>query len=180
MNRSDYLEPRFSFRQAAEAAAFPLNTLRSNYQRGWFRSFAQGLSAGRGRAQMLCLGDVLVLAIASRLIDQGERPMNAYNAALPFGIVGSTPKALLDQGFLRRGAFQLFDDSHFDTFLLWRRGSPPRVIPVTKGGSVPVNTGLDEEGTKFGVATTILPLNPVEQTVFSKLGIRQAEALDVR
>lgn len=169
-----YLKPCFTFRQAAEAAAFPLNTLRSNYQRGWFQSFGKALNAGRGRAQKLCLGDVLVLAIASRLIDQGERPLNAYNAALPFGVVGTTPKAIIDLGFVRRRPFELFDRSQFDTYLLWRRGSPARVLPVGKGLPVPINDGLDQEGKQFGVATTVLLLNAVEQTVLKQLDVGQS------
>jgi hypothetical protein len=169
----EYLKPRYTFRQAAEAAAFPLNTLRSNFQRGWFNSFAEGLATHRGSARKLCLGDILVLAIASRLIDQGERPMNAYNAALPFGIVGFTPKALRDRGYPSRRPFELFNRDDFDTYLLWRRGSAARVIAVEKGAAVPVNEGLDDEGKQFGVATTVLLLNAVEATVFKHLGIVQ-------
>ena len=178
MNRSNYLEPRFSFREAAEAAAFPLNTLRSYYQRGWFESFARGLKAGRGRAQMLCLGDVLVLAIASRLIDQGERPINAYTGARPFGLIASTPKNLLEQGHPRRLPFELFNQDEFDTYLLWRRGSPTRVIAVPKDGAVPVNAGLDEEGIQFGVATSVILLNAVERTVFKMLGLKRSGTSD--
>jgi hypothetical protein len=174
----DYLEPRYTFREGAIAAAFPLNTLRSNYQRGWFQSFGEGLATRRGSARKLCLGDILVLAIASRLIDQGERPLNAYNAALPFGLVGSTPKALREEGHPPRRPFELFNREHYDTYLLWRRGSAARVVPVAKGNPVRVEEGLDEEGRQFGVATTVLPLNAVEATVLRQLGLLPADARD--
>jgi len=172
---SEYLEARFTFRQAATAAAFPLNTLRSYYQREWFRSFVPDPTTRRGSARKLCLGDILVLAIASRLIDQGERPLNAYNAALPFGIVGSLPKALRERGHPPRRRFELFNRHEFDTYLLCRRGSASRIIAVEKGAAVPVHQGLDAEGKQFGVATTVVCLNAVETTVFKQLRIARAD-----
>jgi hypothetical protein len=166
-----YLDARFTFREAAIAAAFPLNTLRSYYQRDWFRSFVKESETRRGSARKLCLGDVLLLAIASRLIDQGLRPLNAYNAALPFGIVGSLPKALRDQGYPLRRPFELFDREQFDTYLLCRSESAARIIPVERGAAVPVDQGLDAEGKLFGVATTVVLLNAVEATVFKQLRV---------
>ena len=168
MEYSDYLEPRYRLRAAAEAAAFPLNTLRSNYQRGWFQSFGNGLSAGRGRAQRLCLGDILVLAIASRLIDAGVAPMEAYNAAVSFGVVAKTPK-----GVWRRMPFELFDRDQFHTILVWRRGSAANVVPVRKGQGLT----LDELGVwdAFGEVSMVLPLNAVEATVFAQLGLSDSE-----
>lgn len=164
MDYPDYLKPRFTLRRAADAAAFPVNTLRSNYQRGWFRSFGEGLDVGKGRAQRLCIGDVLVLALASRLIDLGLRPLEAYNAAAPFGFVAHTPK-----GMPRRMPFQLFDRSQFDSIFIWRRGAPARVIGVPRGGMVPrSDLRLDEE---FGEATVVLHLNVIEARVFDRLGL---------
>ena len=178
MDYSEYLEARFTFRQAANAAAFPLNTLRSYYQRQWFRSFVAEPTSRRGSARKLCLGDILLLAIASRLIDQGERPLNAYNAALPFGIVGSLPETLRKRGQPPRRPFELFDRDRFDTYLLCRSGSASRIISVEKGAAVPVHQGLDEEGKQFGVATTVICLNAVEATVFKELQISLVASRD--
>lgn len=174
MEYAQYLEARFTFRQAADAAAFPLNTLRSYYQREWFRSFVKEPASRRGSARKLCLGDILVLAVASRLIDQGERPLNAYNAALPFGVLGSRPKALRDSGYPFRRPFELFDRKQFDTYLLCRSGSAGRIIAVKQGAAVPVNEGLDADGQQFGVATTVVLLNAVEGVVFKQLGVPMA------
>src|SRR5688572_25578928 len=101
----DYTAPRYTLRQAAEAAAFPLNTLRSNYQRGWFRSFASPDAIGRGHTRWLCLGDVLALAIASRLTELRIRPMEAWTAAYLFGTV-----AVVKKGGPARRPFELFDE----------------------------------------------------------------------
>lgn len=164
MDYSDYIEPRFRLKQASVAAAFPLNTLRSYYQRGWFRSFGNGMSVGKGRAQRLCLGDVLVLAIASRLIDLGLRPLDAYNAARPFGLAATTPK-----GVARRTPFRLFDRREFDSLLVWQKQSAGRVIPVRKRAGISLSDlPLDDP---FGEAAVLLRLNAVEATVFEKLGL---------
>jgi hypothetical protein len=162
MGDPDYLEPKYRLRQAADAAAVPLNTLRSNYQRGWFQSFGNGMASGRGRAQRLCLGDILVLAIASRLIDIGLRPLDAYNAARPFGQVGGNRR-----GVSCRMPFGLFKRDEFDSVFIWRRGSASRVVPVRKGQGVPLELlKLDDS---FGEAAVTLLLNAVEATVFEAL-----------
>lgn len=171
--RREYLEPRFTLRQAAHAADFPLNTLRSNYQRGWFRSFSTAMAVGRGRTQRLCLGDVLVLAIASRLIDIGFRPLEAYNAAAPFGIVAHTPK-----GGERRLPFQLFDRDEYNSVFVWRLGTPSRVIRVSKADGVPLEQlRLDDP---FGEAAVALLLNRVEATVFRRLHLPLPEGFGGR
>lgn len=163
-----YLEPRFTLREAAHAASFPLNTLRSNYQRGWFRSFASGMSVGRGRAQRLCLGDILVLAVASRLIDIGFRPLDAYNAAAPFGLVAHRPR-----DGQRRLPFQLFDRGEFNSLFVWRVGLPSRVVRVGKGEGIPLeDLRLDDP---FGQAAVTLLLNSVEATVFARLRLALPE-----
>ena len=170
--RRIYLEPRFTLRQAALAAGFPLNTLRSNYQRGWFRSYGSGMAVGRGRAQRLCLGDILVLAIASRLIDIGFRPLDAFNAVAPFALVAHTPKDTAE----RRLPFQLFDRVQFDSIFVWRMGSPALVIRVNKGDGIPLDQlRLDSPS---GEAAVALLLNSVEATVFNRLGLPGPEAPD--
>lgn len=171
MEYYDYLVPRYTFRQAALAAAFPVNTLRSNYQRGWFRSFANGLSKGRGRSQLLCLGDILVLAIASRLIDMGMRPLDAFNVAQPFGLAARTPA-----GHEPRKPFQLFDRAKYRTVLIWRKDAVHRVVPVENDAGVPSELFDDDA---FGVATLVLPLNPVESTVCRRLGVSMPEGQNV-
>jgi hypothetical protein len=169
----DYLAPRYTFRQAAEAAAFPLNTLRSNYQREWFRTFGQPLAPGRGRARKLCLGDVLILAIASRLIDLGIHPLKAWNAAFLFGLVTHIKK-----DGPRRRPFELFDASAYETVLVWRPDRRPQVVAVSRKTKALElgELGLDAEEEAFGVCSVVLPLNPVQRTVFDKLGLsRPAE-----
>ena len=161
MDPSAYLEPRYTFRQAAAAADFPVNTLRSNFQRGWFRSFGNGLHPGQGRTQRLCLGDILVLAIAGRLIDLGISPSNAYNAAYAFGAVTRN-----QPGQPRRQPFQSFDRSKYETLLLWRRGSP-EVVPLSRDDPV-TRLGLDGLEDR---AAVVISLGAVEATMFSRLGL---------
>lgn len=169
----DYSAPLYTFRQASEAAAFPLNTLRSYYQREWFSSFVPDVSAGRGVARKLCLGDVLVLAIASRLIDLGIQPGEAWKVGYLFGAITQTRK----DGPKRR-PFQLFDERAYETVLIWRKGQLPSIVPVAATSrqiSVELFSG-DEEESAFGVVSVVLPLNALQETVFRKLGLDTEKA----
>ena len=165
---ADYASPRFTLRESSEAADFPLNTLRSYLQRGWFKSLAQNLGGGRGKAGLLSLGDVLVLAIASRLIDVGMRPVNAYHAALPFALAASTPR-----GLESRRPFELFDPSKYITVFVWRAGFPARVVPVAKDEAVDpllsANSFLGDDD--YGPASVGIVINQVRATVFERLHI---------
>ena len=164
----DYHSPRFTFRQASIAADFPLNTLRSYFERGIFASLARDLSRGRGKVRRVCLGDVLVVAIASRLIDIGIRPVNAFGAAILFGRIAETPV-----GIRRRMPLQLFDRSQFETILVWGQGEAPQFLPVLKSTgevALPVET-LPRDFLDYGVAVTVLPLSGMEAIVFTRLGI---------
>lgn len=165
MDPSAYLNPRFTFRQAAAASGFTVNTLRSNFQRGWFRSFGNGLHSGQGRTQRLCLGDVLVLAIASRLIDVGIRPSDAYNAAYKFGAVTRNKP-----GQPRRLPFQTFDRDKYETILMWRNGSH-EVIPVARDEPL-AKLRLDDAD---GMAVVVLSLNATEAAMFARLGLSLPE-----
>lgn len=164
----DYFSPRFTLRQAANASDFPYNTMRSYYQRGWFKSFSSALSQGRGRTGQLCLADVLVLSIASRLIEVGVRPLNAYADASSFAVIARTPK-----GFDRRKPLQLFDQERYQTVFVWQPGASPRVVPLPKADAR-IQLGelfyaADPE--EYASAAVVIPLNPLEALVFRRLKI---------
>jgi hypothetical protein len=171
----DYTAPRYTLRQASAAASFPLNTLRSNFQRGWFRSFANRPATGKGHTRRLCLGDVLVLAIADRLTQLRVHPINAWNAAYFFGAVTVQRK-----GWPRRGQFELFDEELYETVLIWRPESPPEIVPVSKDTrSLDLNSfQLTPAEQDFGVALVLLLLNPVQRTVFKKLRLSQRAGME--
>ena len=161
---TDYFEPRFTLSRAATATGFSLNTLRSNFQRGWFRSFAAGLGIGQGRTQRLCLSDVLVLTIARKLIAIGVHPVRGFNAALTFGLAAKAPKQ-----FPRRMPCELFDPDLFETVFIWQPGAVARVIPVAKGGAIKLgDLGLTESEAS---ASVCLSLNAIEADVFDKLAL---------
>jgi len=169
MQDSNFREPKFRLSRAATAAGFSLNTLRSNYQRGWFRSFAGALGTGQGRAQRLCLGDVIVLAIARRLVDLRIHPVEAFNAAYAFGLVAKQYPHVP-----RRPPFELFDPARFRTVFAWKPGTTAQILPVARGGGVP----LEQLKLLDGEGTICLLLNPIVEDVFEKLG--SAAAADGR
>lgn len=159
----DYFEPGFRLSQAALAAGFEQNTLRSNFQRQWFRSFATKDRPGRGRAKRLCLADVVVLAITRRFIDLGLHPAEAFKAAFPFGLVSKIRK-----GQPARPPCTAFDPRRFDTVLVWRPGGA-EVMPIPKGEGVQLDALGLTGGT--GDAVICLMVNDIEANVMSKLGL---------
>jgi hypothetical protein len=84
----NYSDPRYSLRDAASASGFSLNTLRSNFQRGWFRVIGGQASEVGGLPHMLSLRDVLHIAAAERLWEAGVHPEVAFRAALNFAHAG--------------------------------------------------------------------------------------------
>ena len=128
----------------------------------------QSPAPGRGRAHKLCLGDVLVLAIASRLIDLGIHPLKAWNAAFLFGAVTHIKK-----DGPRRRPFELFDVSAYDTVLVWRPDRRPQILAVSRETKALEldDLGFDAGEEAFGVCSIVLPLNAVEHTVFDTLGL---------
>ena len=150
------------------ATGFSLNTLRSNFQREWFRSFATGMGTGQGRAQRLCLGDLLVLAIARQLITTGSHPIRAFNAAYSFGVVAKTPA-----GMPRRLPFELFDRNEYDTLFVWIPDTLADVVPAPKHGCVQLEVlGLSPDREE---ATVCLLLNAIEAGVLKRVGLSPSE-----
>ncbi len=84
----DYDTPRYPIRQAAEAAGFEVNTLRSLYQRGHFRIIGGEEAKARGLSAFLNLRDILCIAVARRLIDTGAHPKAAFEAGVQFAHIG--------------------------------------------------------------------------------------------
>jgi hypothetical protein len=167
MVRLNYFEPRYRLSQVAGATGFSLNTLRSNFQRDWFHSHGSGVNLGQGRAQRLCLADVMVLAIARRLIALGLHPNTSFNAALPFGRAAKTPK-----GLPPRWPGELFPEDDFETVMVWKPGRVAEILPVRKADGIKLEqlTFDDDED-----ATVCLHLNPIERRVFTKLNVRLPE-----
>jgi hypothetical protein len=155
-----YFEPRYRLRQAAEATGFSLNTLRSSFQRAWFRSVGDETGVGQGRAQRLCLADIFVLAIAQRLIALGIHPVEAFNGAFPFA-----RGARQFPGVPKRQPGALFDSAQYQSVFIWKPGAASQVIPVGNGEGIP----LGELGLLDGEGTICILLNPLIEPLLQKL-----------
>lgn len=163
----DYESPRFTFRQAALSADFPLNTLRSYYQRELFKPPAN-VSEGRGKTRYLSLGDILILAIAARLIDIGMNPFRAFHVARPF-----VEDTYASDDVRPRLPYELFDRAEYETVLVWDGESPARVIPVplTNDNLTLPLSRLPHDVLDYGTGLVVMPLSGLEKTVFTRLGI---------
>lgn len=96
----DKSEFRWTLAEAAQLAGYDKhNTLRSYFQKGWFRIVGGQAARGRGSAGLLTLHDVLGIAVARRLIDAGADPRLAFEAGLGFahfGVEGRDPGGVFD------------------------------------------------------------------------------------
>jgi hypothetical protein len=85
----DKSELRWTLSQAAQIAGYAkLNTLRSYFQRGWFRIVGGEAAKSRGSAGLLTLHDVLAVGVARPLIEAGAEPRLAFEAGLVFAHFG--------------------------------------------------------------------------------------------
>lgn len=165
----DYDTARYTFRQAAIAAGFEPNTLRSYYapNRAFFRIIGGEAAKAKGLAGLLSLRDVLHLAVAQRLIEMGVHPRHAFEAGLDFAHTSDSPA-----GGPSRDPGELFDVSYAWTALVWQPGTRGRVVAML--AKDPTLSWADlfynRHTGKRGPAVVIL-LNDVEKQVFDALGI---------
>lgn len=159
----DYKTPLFKTSEVAEAAGIPVGTLRAYFSRGHWRIIGKK-AEGEGLPNLFSLRDALTFAIAAKLVEAGGvHPKTAFETAVTeFAHVGSDhrlPGRLYD--IRQRG----------ETILVyWPSSEEARLI---------AEQDFDGIGGVFGrnaarvEAALLVVLNPIEQRVFSTLGIQK-------
>src|SRR5436190_5062814 len=169
----DYDTPKWTLREAAVAAGYEPNTLRSYYSphRKLFRIIGGAEAQAKGLAGLLNLRDVLQLAVAQRLIEIGVHPGDAFQAGVDFAHTSTTPS-----GWPTRDPAELFDPREAFTFLIWMPGRGGEVVPVKT--SDPrldvVHLIYNQASGRRGPAIVIL-LNDVQNDVFAALRIARPD-----
>ncbi len=164
----NYDEPRWTLREAAEAAGYDkVNTLRAYYQRGHFRIVGGEAAKARGLAGLLNLRDVMHLAVAQKLISIGIHPKAAFDAGYEFAHYSvSYP------GGPPRDPTELYDPEKAFTVLIWQPGMGARIIPMYHRNAVIEFADLfvNNHTGQRGPAVSFL-LNDVQRSVFLALNI---------
>ncbi|MEK6722370.1 MAG: hypothetical protein AABZ04_02475 [Pseudomonadota bacterium] len=165
----DYSTPRYPIREAAQAAGFELNTLRSLYQRGHFSIIGGEEAKARGLGHMLNLRDIMHVAVAKQLMEAGVHPKDAFQAAIHFAHVGSGGSGWVGEPMTgpTRLPAGLFDDGF--TVLIYFAASQGVKIIQTNGaldfGTLFISPNGDRE------PAIVICLNFVEHAVFCALGV---------
>lgn len=154
----DLSEAKWTFAQAAQLAGYEkLNTLRSYFQKGWFRIIGRPpASKGRGSAELLSLYDVLSLAVAKHLIDLGAVPRLAFEAGVSFGHFGDASR---DPGELY--------GSGFTVMVYFPSDGATRILRVKSAVELAELFSHPRSGKREG--SIQLLLNDVERSVFLQL-----------
>jgi hypothetical protein len=168
----DYDTPKYPIRDAASASGFSLNTLRSNYQRGWFRIIGGERAQGEGLPHMLSLRDVLHVAVAHRLWTAGVHPEIAFKAGINFAHSGGEDDA--HDGLFRVPA-GVFESSKARTFLLYHPSEaksefPGRIIAVPHNSPETLLKELFRGNSSSTDTALILDLEDLEIRVLRLLG----------
>lgn len=155
----DYTTPLFPIREAAAAAGFEVNTLRSLYGRGHFRIIGGEAAKARGLANMLNLRDTMHIAVAKRLMDVGVHPKQAFEVGVSFA----------HSSYGERLPAMLFDQrEHGYTVLIFHPKSGQAQIVATEDGLDFAQLFFDPSTGRRDDAVAIL-LNDVELSVFRAL-----------
>lgn len=155
----DYRTPIYPIRQAAAAAGFELNTLRSLYRRGHFRIIGGEEAKSRGLGHALNLRDIMHVAVAKRLMDVGVHPKDAFDAGTHFAHTAS--------GATRDPA-EMFDEG-FTVLVYFVSTGSTRVVPmkdVLEFSTLFINRETGERENPL-----LILLNDVERDVFIALGV---------
>lgn len=171
MYKYDYETPLYPIREAAAAAGFELNTLRSLYRRGHFRIIGGEEAKSKGLAHTLNLRDIMHIAVAKQLMDVGVHPKDAYEAGVYFAHTGKggsgwvgepatgpvrDPAGMFSQGF---------------TVLVYHPSTgSTRIVPMKD--SLDFATLFIDQSTDGRVNPILVFLNDVERAVFIALNVR--------
>lgn len=156
----DYDTPLYPIRQAAMAAGFELNTLRSLYQRGRFRVVGGEEAKARGLGHVLNLRDILTVAVAKRLMDAGAEPAAAFMAGVRFVHVGSGGSIRLPGEVHKNG---------FTVMVFFPSTGSDRIVSLKS--SLPFAELFINPDTGKRDTPVVLLLNDVERDVFMALRI---------
>ncbi len=165
----DYETPLYPVREAANAAGFELNTLRSLYQRGHFRVIGGEEAKARGLGRMLNLRDIMHVAVAKRLMDLGLHPKDAFEAGIYFAHTGTGGSGWVgdDTIELTREPAGVFGKG-FTVLVHFPVTGSTRIVPMKDG--LDFSTLFVDRS--VGRANPVLVfLNEVEHSVFTALGV---------
>ncbi|WP_103729934.1 hypothetical protein [Novosphingobium sp. HII-3] len=177
----DYETPKYPIREAAAAAGFQLNTLRSLYQRGHFRVVGGVEAQARGLGHTLNLRDIMHVAVAKRLMDVGVHAKDAFEAATRFAHTGTGGSGWAGEPM--KGPFRvpagMFSDGKAELFtvlIYFASSGQNRVVPMDKH-VLDFSTLFINRETGQRENPLLIFLNDVERAVFTALNVR-AERID--
>ena len=164
----DYDTPRYPIRQAAAAAGFELNTLRSLYQRGHFEIVGGEEAKARGLAAFLNLRDVMHIAVSKRLIDMGIHASDAFIAGKDFAHTSSGRDAGQHAHRLPAELYR----GWFTVLVYHPALGSGRVLPMTDGLQFSDLFHDPHAGGRHN--PVVIFLNDVEREVFTALNVTPA------
>ena len=172
----DYETPKYPIREAAAAAGFELNSLRSLYQRGHFRVVGGVEAQARGIGASLNLRDIMHIAVAKRLMDVGVHPKDAFEAAMFFAHTGKGGSGWVGepmQGPIRNpaGMFSNGRTELFTVLIYFASNNQSRIVPMEKQ-TLDFSTLFINRATGQRDNPVLIYLNDVERQVFLALDVR--------
>lgn len=158
----DYRTPRFKTSQVALAAGITHGAMRSYFSRGHWRVIGAA-AKGDGLPNLFSLHDAMTFAIAARLIAATNASADvAFKIAVfQFVHVGDESR--------RPGSLFNYRERGETLLLYWPDTKDARLIA---GDDIQSVYSLTRHGVETRHAATIISLNPIENHVFSTLGIK--------
>jgi hypothetical protein len=167
----DYTSPLYPIREAAQAAGFELNTLRSLYQRGHFRIIGGEEAKARGLGAMLNLRDIMHVAAAKRLMDAGVHPRDAFEGTIKFAHTGDGGSGWVGEPMTgpTREPAGCYSDG-FTAMIYYPSDGYTKIVPMDKNALGFSELFFNPRTGGEEVAVVVF-LNTVEHSVFSALGV---------
>lgn len=163
----EYGVPKYTISEAAKASGFPINTLRSLYQRGHFKIVGGEDKKGRGLAAELTLEDVLCLSVAKVAVDAGVHPRVAFEAGKTFAYMSG---GAAGQNTGERLPSHVFAGG-FTVLVCHPATGTTKILNTNDGLSF---TDLFHDAGFLGRhASVVILLNDVERSVFNALGLNE-------
>lgn len=165
----DYQTPLYPIRQAAAAAGFEVNTLRSLFQRGHFEIVGGEEAKARGLGHTLNLRDVMQHAVSKRLMDMGVHARDAFKAARDFAHTASGGSGWvggpMSEGREPGGLYK----TGFTVLVYFPASGTSRVVQMCD--SLDFGTLFVNRQTSARENPILIYLNDVERDVFSALQV---------
>lgn len=171
MFQYDYVTPLYPIREAAAAAGFELNTLRSLYRRGHFRIIGGEEAKAKGLGHALNLRDIMHVAVAKQLMDAGVHPKDAYEAGVIFAHTGKGQSGWVAEpgtGPVRNPAGMF--DKGFTVLVYFPATGSNRIVPMKD--SLDFSTLFIDPTSGARINPILVFLNDVERAVFTALNVR--------